>query len=156
VLSYPLPACVTRARAILYDEQECTCGAWTEENPIACPRHDTPEEAERVRQLLLSTAKRVIAAKECGAKDPAGWGGTCIYKSEHVGPHQYQSTRVAKHTDVTHILEEGRVLCRFTTALPGHWPPGNYWVRMNEAKEASCPGCRTRFAAMGAMGRQVT
>jgi len=174
-LSYPLPACVTRARALLgepcaivgrvpkpHDPETCpgcrganvtpacTCGEWTEENPIACPRHDTPEEAERVRQLLLATARKVIAAKECGAKDPAGWGGTCIHPPHGAErEHQYQSTRKAKHSDVTHILEAGMSLCRFTTVVPGDWPPGNYWVRLSEAKEASCPGCRTRAAALG-------
>ena len=148
-LSHSLPACVTRARALLDLTPECTCGEWTEENPVTCPRHDTPEEAERVRQLLLATAQRVRSEKlkrgevECGAKDPAGWGGTCSHPPHGTErEHQYQSTRRAKPSDVTHILEEGQALCRFTTALPGAWPHGNYWVRMSESKEATCPVCR--------------
>jgi hypothetical protein len=43
-----------------------------------------------------------------------------------------------------HILHERLPLCRFTDAIPGHWPPGHRWVPSDEPTHANCERCLDR------------
>ena len=40
-----------------------------------------------------------------------------------------------------HIVQAGYPLCQFTSLLPGAWPAGHSWVRLEEAKDATCADC---------------
>ena len=40
-----------------------------------------------------------------------------------------------------HILHASYPLCRFTSLLPGAWPTGHSWVRVEEARFATCADC---------------
>jgi hypothetical protein len=42
---------------------------------------------------------------------------------------------------VVHILQEGFVLCRFSTQVPRDWPEGNVWVGIIDAQSATCQEC---------------
>ena len=40
-----------------------------------------------------------------------------------------------------HVLHRGSPLCGFSRKVPGEWPPGHRWVRVEEAMDASCRAC---------------
>jgi hypothetical protein len=43
-----------------------------------------------------------------------------------------------------HILHNGLALCGL--GMPQAWPEGHRWVRIEEAKRATCYGCKSRVA----------
>ncbi len=45
-----------------------------------------------------------------------------------------------------HILRYGSPMCRFTTALPGSWPPGHRWVSFeDDLSDVDCESCRFEY-----------
>ncbi len=40
-----------------------------------------------------------------------------------------------------HILDQGFALCGLK-GVPAEWPEGHRWVRLDEKKRATCPGCK--------------
>lgn len=48
----------------------------------------------------------------------------------------------AKAAPVVHVLAGRWTLCGFGRGdVPSRWPVGNSWVRMSDARLATCPGC---------------
>ncbi len=43
---------------------------------------------------------------------------------------------------VVHVLHEGRALCGMPGLFPKDWPDGHKWVRLDEAKDATCVACK--------------
>jgi len=42
-----------------------------------------------------------------------------------------------------HVLRHGRALCGFMPGVvPGFWPEGREWIRLEEAKDATCDACK--------------
>jgi len=42
---------------------------------------------------------------------------------------------------VVHILNHGRVLCRFDARQTMFWPPGHLWVGLDDPKPVTCARC---------------
>jgi hypothetical protein len=44
--------------------------------------------------------------------------------------------------NTVHVLRDGWPLCQFSSELPGQWPTGHVWVRVDDWNQATCPKCR--------------
>lgn len=42
-----------------------------------------------------------------------------------------------------HVLDRGFAICGLP-GVPSTWPEGHRWVRLEEARRATCPGCKQR------------
>lgn len=54
----------------------------------------------------------------------------------------------SKSLPIVHVLFQGRPLCgAYPGLLPGAWPSGHYWTRIDTLYEATCPTCIRRAEA---------
>jgi len=40
-----------------------------------------------------------------------------------------------------HILDQGLPLCRFSIAVPGRWPHGHHWTKIQTKEDCNCDEC---------------
>lgn len=94
--------------------------------------------------VRIATAIRALAAP--AMDDPAQQKlGNALYVEPKFSPTPKQ--------DWIHILHEGLPLCGFSREVPGHWPEGHRWVRVEDAKDATCGGCLAKLQCCNAIIR---
>ena len=82
-------------------------------------------------QVALTEARR--AEKPC----------KCRLLPTESGANAYTDrSECTVHKGVVHILDGGRALCDQVTGVPASWPSGHFWVRLDEAKDATCERCQ--------------
>lgn len=116
---------------------------------------------------LKFSLEQVIAL--CGGKlpDPSGYtrkfdwnkvgyflleeGVLRAYSSDHL-TLLVPGISVQAGLAVTHVLSEGRALCRFSNEVPRDWAPGHTFVSFEEAK-AGGEGCVTCLKCRGIVAK---
>lgn len=43
-----------------------------------------------------------------------------------------------------HVVWGGRPLCNFTDKIPEEWPETEFWTRVDELHNITCPTCKTQ------------
>jgi|GEM_PF-880522 len=63
----------------------------------------------------------------------------------HTAAYDTAITAYLNDMGVTHGLRHGFALCGFSKWPPKDWPEGHKWVRFDDVKEITCPGCLAHF-----------
>lgn len=109
--------------------------AWCEGQPLSPPCARCKGEPEYVSGSAATCSK-------CGLD---AMSHTLMSESETIDWPSTRLERVAPQ-DSIHILHEGISLCSMSKmhGVPGQWPEGNRWVRLEEKEQATCKACLYR------------